>query len=90
VLDNAVRVLKANSTLKIEIHGHTDSVGSDAYNQRLSERRAQAVKDRLVSKGIDADRLATRGLGKSDPVASNATPEGRAQNRRVEFNVVGE
>ncbi len=89
VLDNAVNVLKANPTLEIEIHGHTDNIGSDTYNQRLSERRAQAVKDRLVSKGISADRLTTRGLGKFDPVASNATPEGRVKNRRVEFNVIG-
>jgi len=90
LLDNAVRVLKANPTLKIEVHGHTDNIGTDEYNQKLSEKRAQAVKERLVSRGISASRLTTRGLGKLDPVASNATPEGRAQNRRVEFNVVGE
>jgi len=69
--------------------GHTDSVGSVAYNQRLSIRRAEAVKAYLVSKGIERNRVYTEGKGKSQPVADNKTAEGRAKNRRVEIEVVG-
>jgi OOP family OmpA-OmpF porin len=69
--------------------GHTDSVGSDAYNQKLSIRRAEAVKAFLVSKGIDANRVYTEGKGEKQPAASNKTAAGRAQNRRVEIEVVG-
>jgi OmpA-OmpF porin, OOP family len=69
--------------------GHTDSVGSDAYNQKLSERRAQAVKAYLESKGIDKSRVYTEGKGEAQPVADNKTKAGRAQNRRVEIEVVG-
>lgn len=71
-----------NSVIAI---GHTDSVGSDAYNQKLSERRAQAVKDYMVSKGIAADRIQIKGMGESQPVADNKNKEGRAKNRRVEI-----
>jgi outer membrane protein OmpA-like peptidoglycan-associated protein len=83
-LDHAVAALKANPALKAEIDGHTDSVGSDAYNMKLSERRANAARDYLVSQGIDASRITTQGFGESKPIASNDTEEGRAQNRRVE------
>ena len=69
--------------------GHTDSIGSDAYNQRLSVRRAEAVKAFLVSKGIERNRVYTEGKGKKQPVADNRTKEGRAKNRRVEIEVVG-
>ncbi|MFC4277724.1 outer membrane protein OmpA [Achromobacter aloeverae] len=69
--------------------GHTDSIGTVAYNQKLSERRAAAVKSYLVSKGIDPNRIYTEGKGKSQPVATNKTKEGRAQNRRVEIEIVG-
>jgi OOP family OmpA-OmpF porin len=69
--------------------GHTDSIGSEAYNQRLSLRRAQAVKAYLVSKGIASNRVAAEGKGEKQPVASNRTREGRAKNRRVEVEVVG-
>ncbi|QXW17047.1 MULTISPECIES: outer membrane protein OmpA [Comamonas] len=69
--------------------GHTDSVGSDAYNQKLSERRAQAVKAYLESKGIDKSRVYTEGKGEKQPVADNKTKDGRAKNRRVEIEVVG-
>ena len=69
--------------------GHTDATGSDAYNQALSIRRVEAVKAYLVSKGIPADQIKTEGRGESQPVASNQTREGRAQNRRVEIQVVG-
>ena len=69
--------------------GHTDSVGTDAYNQRLSVRRAEAVKAYLVSKGIEKNRVYTEGKGEKQPVADNKTAEGRAKNRRVEIEVVG-
>ncbi len=69
--------------------GHTDSVGSDAYNQRLAVRRAEAVKAYLVSKGIEQNRVYTEGKGEKQPVADNKTREGRAKNRRVEIEVVG-
>lgn len=69
--------------------GHTDSVGSDAYNQKLSARRAEAVKAYLVSKGIEKNRVYTEGKGEKQPVADNKTKEGRAKNRRVEIEVVG-
>ena len=69
--------------------GHADSTGSDAYNQRLSVRRAESVKAYLVSKGIEANRVYTEGKGEKQPVADNKTREGRAKNRRVEIEVIG-
>ena len=69
--------------------GHTDSIGTDAYNQKLSVRRAEAVKAYLVSKGIEANRVYTEGKGEKQPVADNKTAAGRAKNRRVEIEVVG-
>lgn len=80
----------ANIQLEVIIAvGHTDSTGPADYNQRLSERRAAAVKAYLVTRGIDANRVFTEGKGENQPVANNATREGRAQNRRVEIEVVG-
>ena len=75
--------LKAYPDAKIEIEGHTDSMGSETYNQALSERRANTVKTYLVSLGIAAGRITTRGFGETQPVADNATAAGRAENRRV-------
>jgi OOP family OmpA-OmpF porin len=69
--------------------GHTDSIGTEQYNQGLSERRANTVKNYLISKGIPADRIYAEGKGETSPVASNKTREGRAQNRRVEIEIVG-
>ena len=69
--------------------GHADSIGSDAYNQKLSVRRAESVKAYLVSKGIEANRIYTEGKGKKQPVADNRTRDGRAKNRRVEIEVIG-
>jgi OOP family OmpA-OmpF porin len=88
-LDQAAAVMAENADLTVGVEGHTDSVGSDAYNQKLSERRAQAAVDYLVSKGVDAARLQPTGYGESKPVASNDTAEGRAQNRRVDLVVTG-
>jgi outer membrane protein OmpA-like peptidoglycan-associated protein len=84
---DAARILKDNPTIHVEIGGHTDSIGSDAYNQRLSERRARAVADELIRDGISASRLTVRGYGERKPVADNKTEEGRARNRRVEIVV---
>ena len=72
----------------VEVAGHTDSTGAEEYNQGLSERRANSVKDYLVSKGVQAQRLQAKGYGESMPVASNDTKEGRAENRRVELIVL--
>ncbi len=86
-LDHAAQVITDNAGIKVNVEGHTDSVGSDAYNQGLSERRTKSVVDYLVGKGIDAGRLMATGYGESRPVATNDTAEGRAQNRRVELVV---
>ena len=67
------------------VEGHTDSVGNDSYNQKLSEKRAGAVRDYLVRQGIESSRITVRGYGESRPVATNATEEGRAQNRRADI-----
>jgi OOP family OmpA-OmpF porin len=77
--------LNASPDTKLEVVGHADSTGTDAYNQGLSERRAQAVADYLVGRGVAADRFSVSGRGESEPVESNATREGRAKNRRVEI-----
>ena len=88
-LDDLVGKVK-NISLEVVIAvGHTDAVGADAYNQRLSVRRAEAVKAYLISKGIEKNRIYTEGKGEKSPVADNKTAEGRAKNRRVEIEVVG-
>lgn len=83
LFNDAVKVLEMNPELTVEIQGHTDSRGTEAYNQKLSDRRAQAVKQYLVDNGIEASRLTTKGYGESLPSAPNDTAEGRAENRRV-------
>ena len=80
--------MKDNPTLHIQINGHTDNSGKPADNKTLSENRARAVTNYLTSRGIAATRLSFKGFGDSQPVADNATPEGRARNRRTELNVV--
>ena len=87
VLDAGVEALKENPGVNVQVAGYTDSVGTDEYNQGLSERRANAVRDYLASNGIDGSRLTAVGFGESNPVADNATADGRAQNRRVELNI---
>ncbi|MBL8384097.1 MAG: OmpA family protein [Burkholderiales bacterium] len=88
-LDDLVGKLKGISLEVIIAVGHTDSIGGDAYNQKLSVKRAESVKAYLVSKGIEPNRIYTEGKGKKQPVADNKTAEGRAKNRRVEIEVVG-
>jgi outer membrane protein OmpA-like peptidoglycan-associated protein len=85
ILREAANTLKENPSVHVVVEGHTDSKGTEAYNQRLSLRRAEAVKDYLVKLGVSASRLTVRGKGESQPVASNDTEEGRAENRRVEL-----
>jgi OmpA-OmpF porin, OOP family len=88
ILSEATEILKRYPDLKVEVAGHTDSVGTDAYNQGLSERRAKAVYDYLTSNGVDASRLVgPNGYGESRPIDTNDTAEGRARNRRTELNV---
>ncbi len=88
-LERIVRFLQENLTLKVEISGHTDSDGSDIYNLRLSQARAQAVVDYLVSRGISPNRLIAKGYGESRPVAPNDTPENKQKNRRTELKILG-
>ncbi len=85
ILNGVVKTLKDHPSVKVDVEGHTDSVGSDAYNLKLSEQRAQAVTNYLVRQGIDSSRLMTKGYGKAKPVADNATAAGRAKNRRAEI-----
>lgn len=87
LLDDVVAALEAAPEIEVEIAGHTDSLGSEAYNQGLSERRARAVREYLVSQGIDAERLSERGYGEAEPIADNDSEEGRELNRRVELRV---
>jgi len=89
VLDQVVAQVQQLELETLIVTGHTDATGPDAYNLRLSERRANAVKNYLVSQGIPDDRVYVEGKGRTQPVASNATREGRAQNRRVELEVIG-
>jgi len=86
-LGEVAGALAAQPALTVEIQGHTDSIGTEAYNLKLSQRRADAVKAFLVGHGVQESRLVARGYGKSQPAFSNDSAEGRAQNRRVAFQV---
>ena len=88
ILEVAVTTLKNNPKMKVEIEGHTDSIGTAEYNLGLSQRRADAVQDHLIVEGIGAERLQAVGKGEADPLVSNELKEGRAKNRRVEFVVI--
>jgi outer membrane protein OmpA-like peptidoglycan-associated protein len=87
ILERAFTALAANPEIKVEIGGYTDNVGNKTANEKLSQRRADAVRAWFIAKGIAASRLTAKGFGMKDPIDSNATPEGRAKNRRIEFHV---
>jgi OmpA-OmpF porin, OOP family len=85
LLDDVAQAMKDNPKIKVEVQGHTDSVGNDDYNLKLSQSRAESVKAYLVKKGVDEGRMVPKGYGENVPIADNRTKEGRDQNRRVEF-----
>ena len=89
LLNSVISGLKTCKVTHLEIAGYTDNIGQKAYNKRLSEKRAQAVKSYFIKKGLDAKTLHTKGYGEAKPVASNKTKEGRAKNRRIEFIIKG-
>jgi len=88
VMVDIIQILNEYPTAKFTVEGHTDSVGSAKLNQKLSDSRANSVRDFLIDKGIGADRLTAKGFGEETPIASNRTRAGRADNRRVEINLV--
>lgn len=88
VLSALYQKMKDNNVMRIEIAAHTDNVGHDKYNMRLSQRRADAVRDYLLGEGIDPSRIVSKGYGETQPLADNNTEEGRAKNRRVEVRVI--
>lgn len=90
ILDEMAETLKRYPEQRVEIAGYTDNRGSEKYNQQLSERRANAVRDYLIGRGVTADRLTARGFGEADPIADNASAEGRSANRRVELHLLSE
>lgn len=90
VLNRAVDILKKYPSIRIEISGHTDNRGRESFNQKLSERRADSVKRYLVDQGVDISRIEARGAGITQPIADNATRDGRAKNRRIEFKVLSQ
>jgi outer membrane protein OmpA-like peptidoglycan-associated protein len=87
-LDQVAQTLAEYNQTYVDVYGHTDSTGSDAYNQGLSERRATSVADYLAARGVQSARIGTRGFGETQPIASNDTDPGRAANRRVEIKIV--
>lgn len=87
-LDQVADVLRNYEQTYVDVYGHTDSTGSDSYNLTLSEQRANSVRDYLASRGVQSARLGIRGFGETQPIASNDTEEGRAENRRVEIKIV--
>jgi len=89
-LDRAAQLITETPDVELMIIGHTDKLASNAYNMKLSQERANAVKEYLVSKGVDASKLMTKGMGETDPIATNATEQGRFRNRRIEFSVYDE
>ena len=85
IINEIVKLMKQHPEIKFSIEGHTDSDGETAFNQNLSELRANTVMNELIAQGIDVNRMVSKGLGESSPIAGNSTPEGKANNRRVEF-----
>src|SRR5699024_8064051 len=90
LLDNAVQIMEQVPDMKLMIIGHTDKTADAAYNMQLSQERAQSMKDYLVAQGADPSKLMTKGMGETDPIADNATEQGRFRNRRIEFVVYDE
>ena len=88
VLQKAIATLKSHPNLKVEIQGHTDNRGNDAYNKKLSQKRANTIRNSLIKAGIASSRLTAVGYGESKPIATNSTAEGRAKNRRIEFKIL--
>ena len=88
IIDQVAQVFKSNPGIRVKIEGHTDSSGAADYNLKLSDSRANAVRKALIERGIEADRLEAIGYGESKPISSNSSSKGRAQNRRVEFNIL--
>jgi OOP family OmpA-OmpF porin len=87
ILDRLVAFMNENKEKKASLSGHTDSIGTEAYNIKLSERRVNSVRDYVVKKGVEPSRISGQGFGESKPIADNRTKEGRAKNRRVEIKV---
>jgi OOP family OmpA-OmpF porin len=87
ILDRLVVFMDENKDKRVSLSGHTDNVGTDKYNQGLSERRVKSVRDYVVKKGVDGSRVTGQGFGESKPIADNKTKEGRSKNRRVEVKV---
>jgi OmpA-OmpF porin, OOP family len=87
ILDRLVAFMNENKASKVALSGHTDNIGTEAYNMGLSNRRWMSVKDYVVKKGVDSTRISGQGFGESKPIADNKTAEGRAKNRRVEIKV---
>src|SRR5262247_112877 len=87
ILDRLVAFMNENKDKRVALSGHTDSIGTEAYNLKLSDRRWMSVRDYVVKKGVESGRVSGQGFGESKPIASNATAEGRAKNRRVEIKV---
>ena len=87
ILDRLVAFVNENPSSKVSLSGHTDSIGTEAYNLKLSDRRWMSVRDYVVKEGVDSSRVSGQGFGESKPIASNATAEGQAKNRRVEIKV---
>ena len=90
ILDEVAQVFIDNKDYIVEVQGHTDNVGNAEVNLNLSDKRAQAVRDYLIKKGVDASRLTAHGYGSSQPITDNTTKAGRAKNRRVEFKITFE
>jgi outer membrane protein OmpA-like peptidoglycan-associated protein len=85
LLDDVASALRDNPKIKVEVQGHTDSQGNDAFNKKLSQQRAESVRNYLIKKGITSDRMDPKGYGEDQPLEDNRTADGRAKNRRVEF-----
>ena len=87
ILDRLVVFMNENKDKRVNLSGYTDSIGTEKYNQALSERRANSAKDYITKKGVDSSRVSAQGFGETKPIADNKTAEGRAKNRRVEIKV---